>query len=170
MKKRNLVTFSISVLSLFFAFTTTAYAALVPDSMETFSYSKYLPIVIGGTLIIEAIVIMLLSDIKRIVNVSYSVLVANLVSFVITRLSFGLIKGKIFFVGMYVFGNNPKKWIAALICLAVALATELPIIYFMLRPFTKKRIRLMFAAAAANIITALATVLFEIYLYNSLIS
>lgn len=171
MKKHNLVSFSVIAFCLIFSLSTTAFAETIfHETMETFDYSKYLPIIVGGTLIIEAIIIMLLSDVKRIVNVSYSVLVANLVSFVIIRGAWGLYNGGFFYTEMLVFGNTSSKWIVAIICYAVSLVIELPLLVLLLRPFTQKYVRLMLSAAAANLVTTFAVTAFEIYLYNSLVS
>ncbi len=171
MRKRNLVSFLIIVPSLVFALSTTAFAAtLFNESLDTFNYSRYLPVVFGGTLIIEAIIIMLMSDVKRIVNVSYSVLVANVASFAITRVAWGLLKNDLFYTDMFVFGNGSEKWLVAAGCFVASLIIELPILFLMLRPFTKKFVRLMLSAAAANLITIFAVTVFEIQLYNSLIA
>lgn len=170
MKKRNLFSGLAVFTILSVAMTTTCYAASIfNETMDTFSYSRYLPIVVGGTMLIEAAVILLMSDIKRIVNVSYTVFVANIASFFIPRFVWGVAHKHVFFSDIFVFDSSPDKWLAAAILLGVSLVIELPIVYFMLRIFTQKIARLLLSAAAANVITSLATVLFEIYLYNSLI-
>ena len=170
MKKHNCITGLIVFSVLMFAFSTTVGAAnIFNEDPETFSYSRYLPIVVGGTMIIEAVIIILLSDIKRIVNVSYTVLVANITSFLIPRFVLGIMKNSIFFTGMFVTVPGARKWLIAAGYFAFSLVVELPIVYFMLKPFTKKRVRLMFVSAAANLLSTIAVVVFEIFLYNAII-
>lgn len=168
MRKISFISFFAAVSALIFSLTTTVYAATATGT-GTFDYSKYLPIVVGGTLIVEALIIILLSDIKRIVNVSFAVLVANIVSFFVIRIGLGVLRHETFYKGMITQGVISSNWIAAFIFLCVSLVTELPILYFMLRVFTKKTTRLMIIATVANILTVAATAVVELQINNTLI-
>ena len=131
-----------------------------------FDYSKHFPLIVGGMLVIEGIIILLLTDIKRIVNVSFAVLVANVASFVLTRFAIGFLRHETFYKGMITQGLISSNIIAAGAYLVVSLIIELPILYFMLRVFTEKIVRLMLVAAAANVVTTVALTIVELQLHK----
>lgn len=171
MKKRYLIAnFVVVVISLFSLSTTTFAATLFNDTADTFDYTKYLPVMVGGSLVIEALAIMLLTDIKRIVNVSFAVLVANTASFVLPRLALGLYRHEVFYKGMFTEGFLSSNWLAAGVYFVISLIIELPILYFMLRVFTPKKVRLMIIAAGANIVTTAAIAFAEFQIHNWLVS
>ena len=154
MKKQKIVNIPFLISALFLALTTTVYAySPVKVAPVPLDYTKVIPIVLGGMLIIEGVIILLLSDIKRIVNVSFAVLVANAASFIIPRFALGYLRHESFYKGMFTQGFMSSHIIAAASFLVVSLIIELPIIYLMLRVFTEKKVRLMVAAATANIVT-----------------
>lgn len=171
MKKQSLIVSFAAAFFLFFAFSTTASAAtfLNMDS-ETFSYSHFLPVIIGAAVIVEALFILAVSDVKRIVNVSFAVLVANVASILVPRFALGFIRKEGFYSGMFTLNSASVNWLAVIAFFAVSLIIELPIVYFMLRAFTKKYSRLMFSAAAANIITFIIIIVVEILIKNQMIS
>ncbi len=171
MRTKRLLLFSAIAAVLAFSLPVTAYAVeLLPENTETFSYSKFLPVIFGGTLIAEALLIMFLSNIKRIVNVSYAVFVANLISFASIRVGLGLFHQTIFYTGMLSRGFNWFNVFVNLCYLAVALIIEIPIVWLFLRAFTKERTRLMLSVAAANFLTTVAVAVLELMLKNWFIS
>ena len=167
MKRHNIIAITLSVLTMFFALSTTAYAySDIKINLILHDYSSYFPVVVGGMLIIEGIIILLLTDIKRIVNVSFAVLVANAASFALPRFVVGLLKHEVFYKGMITQGLISSPVFAAIAFLLVSLIIELPILYFMLRVFTKKTARLMVVATAANILTTAAFIVFELQIHR----
>ncbi|MCR5653340.1 MAG: hypothetical protein K6F88_06030 [Ruminococcus sp.] len=149
-------------------FSTTANAISFYIDPQTFSYTKVLPVIVGASLVFEAAIIMLLSKVRRIVNVSFAVFLANGASFVILRFLIGFFNKQFFYSGMLLSGTKPAYWLFYLMCFAVTLAIELPIIWLSLRPFTQKKLRLLLSAAAANLFTFTATAVFELYILNLL--
>ncbi|MBR1731170.1 MAG: hypothetical protein IJ725_01890 [Ruminococcus sp.] len=171
MKKHSIIS-SACVLAVFITSLSTTVSAnsIWNEKPESFSLSKYMPIIVGGTLIVEALIILLLSDIKRIVNVSFAVLVANVVSFIVPRLAWGFINGGGFYTGLFTYGNAVTDWLVTFLYLAVTLLIELPIVWYMLRHFTKKIAKLLLVTAAANVFTTVILAILQQLLYNSLIS
>ena len=167
MKKHSIIATSLSVLTLLITLNTTAiaYTQMKVDPIP-FDYSKYFPLIVGGMLIIEGAIILLLTDVKRIVNVSFAVLVANLASFSLTRLGIGLLKHEVFYKGMITQGLISSNIIAGAAYLVASLIIELPILYFMLRVFTPKKVRLMVVATVANIVSTVAFVIVEFQLHK----
>lgn len=169
MKKLNILSITLTILTILFSLNTTVSAySTAKVTPVLHDYSSYFPIIVGGMLIIEGVMILLLTDIKRIVNVSFAVLVANIASFVLPRISLGLLKHGVFYKGMITQGLISSYIFAAVAFLAASLIIELPILYFMLRVFTKKRVRLMLVAAAANVVTTVAFTFFEFQLHKFL--
>ena len=166
MRKHSITTY-LTVLVLLFALNTTAFAySHMKVAPIPFDYSKCFPLIVGGMLVIEGIIILLLTDIKRIVNVSFAVLVANAASFVLTRFAIGFLRHETFYKGMITQGLISSNIIAAGAYLVVSLIIELPILYFMLRVFTEKIVRLMLVAAAANVVTTVALTIVELQLHK----
>lgn len=170
MKKQNIA----SVFCVFAVFitglsTTVSANSILNESLENFSLSKYMPIIIGGTLIVESLIILLLSDIKRIVNVPFAALVANVASFLIPRLIWGSLNGEFLYEGLFIYGNTVTDWLVAGLYLAVTLVIELPVIWLMLRKFTKKTARLMWVTVAANVFTTVILEIIQQQIYNSLV-
>lgn len=167
MKKHNVIAITLTALTLLFVLNTTAFAySYSKVSPVPFDYSKYFPFIVGGMLVIEGVIILLLSDIKRIVNVSFAVLVANVASFALTRFAIGILKHETFYKGMITQGLIASNIFAGVAYLIVSLIIELPILYFMLRVFTEKKVRLMVVAAAANIVSTVALVIVEYQLHS----
>ena len=95
--RKHSITTSLTVLVLLFALNTTAFAySHMKVAPIPFDYSKCFPLIVGGMLVIEGIIILLLTDLKRIVNVSFAVLVANAASFVLTRFAIGFLRHETF--------------------------------------------------------------------------
>ena len=169
MRKQNIVSIACAFAVFITVPSTTVSAnSIWNENLENFSLSKYMPIIIGGTLIVESLIILLLSDIKRLVNVPFAVLVANAASFLVPRLIWGLLNGEILYEGLFICGNTAADWLAACLYLAVTLAIELPVIWLMLRNFTKKTARLMWVTVAANVFTTVILEIIQQQIYNSL--
>ena len=168
MNKRSIILFACIFAVFSSVFSTTVAATPFNLDPETFSYSKVLPVVAGGTLVIEALTIMFFSKIRRIVNVSFAVLVANVVSFLAIRLLIGLFQHKAFYTGMLMNGNNSTSWLIFALCFIVSLLLEIPIIWLSLRPFTPKKQRLIWSAVIANTISFIATAAFDLLLHHFL--
>ncbi|MBQ7504529.1 MAG: hypothetical protein IJT79_04355 [Ruminococcus sp.] len=167
MKKHNIIATFLTTLTLLLTLNSTASAyTSARINLILQNYSSYFPMIVGGMLVIEVIMIMLLTDVKRIVNVSFAVLVANVASFVLPRLGIGLLRHEVFFKGMITQGLISSNIIAGVAYLVVSLIIELPILYFMLRVFTPKKVRLMVVAAAANVVTTVAFTVVEFQLHK----
>ena len=161
--------FFISIACVFAVFTaffsTNAYAfSIFNINTDSFSYSKFLPVVVGGTFLIEAVIIMLVTKIRRIVNVSFSVLIANIASFLVIRILLGVLMHKFFYSEMLINGTSMIDWLIFGLCFVITLAIELPIIWFSLKPFTPKKKILVLSAVSANIVSFIAIAVFELYL------
>ena len=170
MKKHNLISIAFVFASFTILFSTNAYALpMFNINFDNFSYSKLLPVIFGVTLLVEIIIIMLFSKIRRIVNVSFAVFLANAASFFVIRIFLGVMRNKVFYSGMLINGTSITDWLMLGLCFAVTLGAELPIIWFSLRPFTPQKNRLMWCAVAANAVSFAVITVFEIYLKNSLI-
>lgn len=167
MKKHNIIATFLTTLTLLLTLNSTASAyTSARINLILQNYSSYFPMIVGGMLVIEVIMIMLLTDVKRIVNVSFAVLVANVASFVLPRIALGLLKHDFFYQGMITQGLISSNIIAGVAYLVVSLIIELPILYFMLRVFTPKKVRLMVVAAAANVVTTVAFTVVEFQLHK----
>lgn len=167
MKKSNKITIPLTVLIMLLSLSTTVSAySTAKVTLILHDYSSYFPMIVGGMLIIEGAMILLLTDVKRIVNVSFAVLVANLASFILPRIGLGLLRNDFFYSGMITQGLISSNIIAAAAYFVVSLIIELPILYFMLRVFTKKIARLMLVATAANIVTTIAFAFVEFQLHK----
>lgn len=167
MKKHNIIATFLTTLTLLLTLNSTASAyTSARINLILQNYSSYFPMIVGGMLVIEVIMIMLLTDVKRIVNVSFAVLVANVASFVLPRIALGLLKYDFFYQGMITQGLISSNIIAGVAYLVVSLIIELPILYFMLRVFTPKKVRLMVVAAAANVVTTVAFTVVEFQLHK----
>ena len=167
MKRHSIIATPLTILTLIFTLNTTAFAySHMKVAPIPFDYTKYFPLIVGGMLVIEGIMILLLTDIKRIVNVSFAVLVANVASFALTRIGIGLLRHEVFYKGMITQGLISSNIIAGAAYLVVSLIIELPILYFMLRVFTPKKVRLMVVATAANIVSTVAFVIVEFQLHK----
>ena len=169
MRKYNFIS-AACVFGVFTAvFSTNAYAASFYIDPQTFSYAKVMPIVIGIALVIEPLIIMLFSKVRRIVNVSFAVLLANVASFLIIRVFLGALRHKFFYSGPLINGTSLTDWLVPGLCFVVTLGVELPIIWFSLKPFTPQKTRLIWCAAAANTVSFIVVTVFELYINNLLI-
>lgn len=170
MKKRNFLSFACVLFAFVMLFSTSVFAVTKTGlKTEPFYYSKCLPLIFGGTLLIEAIIIILFSDIKRLVNVSFAVFVANIASFVVIRLSLGILRHGVFYVGLLMKELTIKNLFVVFCCLAVSLVIELPIVWKMLKDFTKKTKWLLFVTVIANVVSLAATCAVDLMLSNSFV-
>ncbi len=169
MKKRSFILFA-TVFAVFSSiFTTTAGAISLYFDPDTFSYSKVLPLIVGISLVIEALVVLLLSKVRKIVNVSFAVFVANAASFVAVRLFLGLLRQKLFYSGMLMSENTMSNWIMLGVCLVISAAIEIPIIYFLLKRFTPKIQWVALSAVVANILSFIATAACDLLIQHFLL-
>ena len=171
MKGLRVILCSVAVAALTVAFALTASAVAVEtetvtlyEVKDTFDFSKYLPAFFGATLVIESVLIMLISKVRRIVTVSFASLIANAVSFVSLRVMLGLKHQQTFYTGMLTHGPSWTSVGLTALYFVITVAIELPIIWFSTREFAGKKGRLMAAVIIANMVTSVAVTLVELQL------